>query len=118
MIALLEILFTLVCAALEAFAFVSFSKRVRKTTEINTIVIWLVSLAGVVIGGLSVWLYPHPLLQDAKLRMASVFVAPICVALVVLLIGQFYGEHQRIASLFLGACLGTVGITLVRFLFA
>lgn len=98
MIALLEILFTLGCAALEAFAFVSFSKRVKKSTEINTIVVWLVCLAGFAIGGLSVWLFPHPLLQAAKLRMVSVFITPICVALAVLLIGQFYGVHQRIVT--------------------
>ena len=107
MLSFLELLFALVGEVLGGF---SFLKRTGQKTEVNIIVVWFFTFVGYAAGGLSLWFYPRPFLHDATSRMASVFVVPLCAALLVFLIGWACGLQQRLASVFVGTFMGTMGM--------
>ena len=75
---------------------------------------WLASIAGWGLGGLSVWFYPHPLLQDEQIRMIALLAVPLFTALMVGSAAWVGGLREQLALLVLGALTFAFGISVIR----
>ncbi len=81
--------------------------------------LWL--MAGLAVGGVSLWLFPHSFIQSPALRLANLVVTPLVLGALMALIGRKrLADGQELVSLdrFSNAALFALGMGFVRYMWA
>src|SRR5690348_12140815 len=118
--AILEIVFSLIGELFMDLGWIAVShvlhtKRRRRTAV--GVAGWF--LFGLAVGALSVWIHPVHFFHSRRIRLAILFVAPLCSGIVMHIYGrskQRRGKHRSTLATFVGGTMFAFGLHLVRYL--
>lgn len=81
--------------------------------------IWGLFSLGIIFGLISFWIYPNQIIPVTVFTGASILISPICVGLIMKVVGKWQKERQNIVSpvaTFWGGAICAFGIALARFI--